>query len=166
MNEIYAATLKTPIGPVTVVETDEVVLAAGFYPGPAPLLERLSAVDPIAVKASSHGAGAKALRAYFDGEVDVFDGLNVRQPGSAYRQRVWEAMRKIRAGETISYSELARRARNERAVRAAASSCAVNLIAPIVPCHRVVRSDGSLGGYGYGLDNKRWLLDHEMRAAE
>ena len=162
MTKLYATTLDTPIGPVTVVENDEVVLAAGFYPNETPLLERLTDVDRADVRPDSNGPGAKALRAYFDGEIDVFDGVAVRQPGSPFRQRVWTEMRQIRAGETISYSELARRAGNDRAVRAAATCCAINLIAPIVPCHRVLRSDGTLGGYGYGLDSKRWLLAHEQ----
>ncbi len=164
MSAVFTTSLDTPIGHVTVIEDDEVVLAAGFYAEPGPLVARLSGIDERELESRPDGPGAKALRAYFAGEVDVFDGLAVRQPGSDYRQRVWEAMRKIRAGETISYTELARRARNERAVRAAATCCAVNLVAPIVPCHRVVRSDGSLGGYGYGLDNKRWLLEHERQA--
>ena len=164
MNEIYTATIATPMGPITIIETDEVVLAAGYYPGPEPLLERVTDIDATDVTPNPDGPGAKALRAYLAGEVDVFDGLTVRQPGSPYRQRVWEEMRKVRAGETISYSELASRARNPRAVRAAATCCAVNLIAPIVPCHRIVRSDGTLGGYGYGLDTKRWLLAHEGAA--
>ena len=161
MNALYSTTIDTPIGALTVVEDDEVVLAAGMYPSAAPLVARMSGVDITDVEGRNDGPGAKAVRAYFAGEVDVFDGLAVRQPGSPYRQRVWEEMRKIRAGETISYSELARRAENPKAVRAAASCCAQNLIAPIVPCHRVVRSDGSLGGYGYGLDSKTWLLKHE-----
>lgn len=159
--KIYTTTIETPIAPVTIVENDEVVLAAGYYPSAGPLLERLSGVDRDSVRTGIDGPGAKALRAYFAGEADIFDGLTVRQPGSPFRQRVWEEMRKVRAGETISYSELARRARNPRAVRAAATCCAQNLIAPIVPCHRILRSDGSLGGYGYGLDTKRWLLRHE-----
>ena len=159
--KIYTTTIDTPIAPVSVVENDEAVLAAGYYESAAPLLERLHEVDPDAVRTGANGPGAKALRAYFAGEIDIFDGLSVSQPGSPFRQRVWDEMRKVPAGETISYSELARRARNPRAVRAAATCCAQNLIAPIVPCHRILRSDGTLGGYGYGLDTKRWLLRHE-----
>ena len=161
MTKLYATTLDTPIGPVTVVENDEIVLAAGFYPNQTPLLERMGDGGPIDIRPDSNGPGAKALRAYFEGEIDVFDGVTVRQPGSPFRQRVWTEMRKIRAGETVSYSELAQAAGSDRAVRAAATCCAINLIAPIVPCHRVLRSDGTLGGYGYGLDAKRWLLAHE-----
>jgi methylated-DNA-[protein]-cysteine S-methyltransferase len=72
-------------------------------------------------------------------------------------------MRRVPAGETISYTKLAAEAGNPKAVRAAGSACAQNLIAPIVPCHRVLRTDGSLGGYYYGLPAKQWLLAHERR---
>lgn len=160
--ELFIATLQSPIGPVSVVEdADTTVLACGFYDTLDPLLARIPGAEGATLEVNMDAAGAKALRAYFDGDLDVFDGLTVRQPGSPFRQRVWEAMRKIRPGETISYTELARQAGSERAVRAAGTCCATNLIAPIVPCHRVVRSDGTLGGYGYGLEVKRWLLDHE-----
>ena len=70
-------------------------------------------------------------------------------------------MRKIPVGKTMSYAEIAKRAGSPDAVRAAGSACARNLIAPIVPCHRVVKSGGALGNYGYGLESKEWLLRHE-----
>jgi methylated-DNA-[protein]-cysteine S-methyltransferase len=91
------------------------------------------------------------------------DEIPVTQPGGAFRQAAWTAMRRVPAGETISYTKLAAEAGNPKAVRAAASACAQNLIAPIVPCHRVLRSDGSLGGYYYGLPVKQWLIAHELR---
>lgn len=162
--KLYSTTLDTPVGPVTVVEDDTAVLAAGFYPNASPLVERMIGIDASDLRRGANGPGAKALRAYFSGEVDVFDGVAVQQPGSPFRQRVWTQMRKIRAGETMSYSDLARKAGSDRAVRAAATCCAINLIAPIVPCHRVVRNDGTLGGYGYGLPVKQWLLEHEAAA--
>jgi methylated-DNA-[protein]-cysteine S-methyltransferase len=71
-------------------------------------------------------------------------------------------MREVPAGEVITYAELAARAGNSRAVRAAGSACAQNMVAPIVPCHRIVRTGGSLGGYYYGLPVKEWLLAHEQ----
>ena len=73
-------------------------------------------------------------------------------------------MRAVPAGTTISYAGLAERAGLTRAARAAGSACAANLIAPVVPCHRAVRTDGSLGGYYYGLARKEWLLRHEGAA--
>jgi methylated-DNA-[protein]-cysteine S-methyltransferase len=150
MTKLYIATLLSPVGHVSLVEDDEAVLACGFYEHLDPLLDRLPEAKSATLEERLDGPAVKALRAYLDGDIDVFDSLSVRQPGSPFRQRVWNEMRKIRAGETISYSELARRA-----------CCAINLIAPIVPCHRVLRSDGTLGGYGYGIETKRWLLAHE-----
>jgi methylated-DNA-[protein]-cysteine S-methyltransferase len=70
-------------------------------------------------------------------------------------------MREVPPGETITYTELAARAGSPTAVRAAGQACARNVIAPIVPCHRILRSDGTFGGYAYGLHVKRWLLAHE-----
>ncbi len=85
--------------------------------------------------------------------------LDVR--GTAFQEAVWQALRAIPAGRTLSYGELAAAAGRPAAVRAAGSACAANPIAVLVPCHRVKRSDGSLGGYAYGLDRKRALLDRE-----
>jgi methylated-DNA-[protein]-cysteine S-methyltransferase len=75
-------------------------------------------------------------------------------------------MREIEPGTTITYAELAARAGSPLAARAAGSACAINLIAPIVPCHRVLRGGGALGGYAYGLSRKEWLLAHERSAAK
>jgi len=89
----------------------------------------------------------------------------VHQPATGSRERLWAQMRAVRPGTTISYTDLAVRAGLPRtAARAAGAACAANLIAPVVPCHRVLRSDGSLGGYYYGLACKRWLLRHEGAA--
>ena len=90
--------------------------------------------------------------------------LDVR--GTAFQQRVWEALRRVPAGETISYTELARRIGAPRAVRAVAGACAANALAVAIPCHRVVRSDGGLSGYRWGVERKRALLDKEAGAAE
>ena len=104
---------------------------------------------------------AAAVEAYVDGDLDSLDAVSVVQPGGEFLQRAWAALRGVHAGETTSYAGLAERAGSPRAVRAAGSACARNLVAPFVPCHRVVRSDGGLGGYYYGLDVKRALLAHE-----
>ena len=78
-----------------------------------------------------------------------------------FSQLVWKEMRKIPVGKTWSYAELAARAGSPDAVRAAGSACGKNLIAPIIPCHRVIKTGGTLGNYGYGLEIKEWLLRHE-----
>jgi AraC family transcriptional regulator of adaptative response/methylated-DNA-[protein]-cysteine methyltransferase len=81
--------------------------------------------------------------------------------GTAFQQRVWRELMRVPRGQTWSYSELARRAGRPKAVRAAASACARNPVALLVPCHRIIAADGSLGGYGYGLKRKRQILQWE-----
>ena len=88
--------------------------------------------------------------------------LDVR--GTAFQQRVWQALRKIPAGSTVSYSQIAQRIGLPKAVRAVAHACATNPIAVAIPCHRVVRNDGSLSGYRWGVERKRALLEREARA--
>jgi len=84
--------------------------------------------------------------------------------GTAFQQRVWQALRKIPAGATVTYSEVAQRIGAPKAVRAVGQACASNAIAVAIPCHRVVRNDGSLSGYRWGVERKRALLDREARS--
>jgi methylated-DNA-[protein]-cysteine S-methyltransferase len=109
-------------------------------------------------RSDAEGPVADAVAAFLAGHADALDAIAVRQPGGEFQQSAWEAMRQIPSGQTWSYAELATKAGRPSAVRAAGTACARNLVAPFVPCHRVVRSDGSLGGYAYGLAVKRWLL--------
>jgi methylated-DNA-[protein]-cysteine S-methyltransferase len=108
---------------------------------------------------------ARALRAYLEGDVTAIDDLPVDVEGTPFQMRVWEALRTIPAGETISYRELARRAGAPDAVRAAGTANGKNPVSVVIPCHRVIRADGSIGGYGGGLPRKRWLLAHEQEHA-
>jgi AraC family transcriptional regulator, regulatory protein of adaptative response / methylated-DNA-[protein]-cysteine methyltransferase len=85
--------------------------------------------------------------------------LDVR--GTAFQQRVWQALREIRVGETVCYAEIARRIGSPKAARAVAAACAANTLAVAIPCHRVVRNDGSFSGYAWGVERKRALLDRE-----
>jgi methylated-DNA-[protein]-cysteine S-methyltransferase len=104
------------------------------------------------------------LDAYFAGELDTFD-LDLDPHGTPFQRRVWDALLEIPFGETISYSELARRLGDPKLVRAVGLANGRNPISIVVPCHRVIGADGSLVGYGGGLERKRWLLDHEAVAA-
>ncbi len=88
--------------------------------------------------------------------------LDVR--GTAFQQRVWQALKEIPVGRTASYAEIARRIGSPKSVRAVAGTCAANNLAVAIPCHRVVRNDGSLSGYAWGVDRKRALLEREARA--
>jgi methylated-DNA-[protein]-cysteine S-methyltransferase len=103
----------------------------------------------------------RELSAYFAGAPTDFASLTLDPRGTPFQLRVWQELRRIPWGQTISYGELARRVGNPKASRAVGQANAVNPIPLIVPCHRVIAADGSLGGYSSGLDRKRWLLDHE-----
>jgi methylated-DNA-[protein]-cysteine S-methyltransferase len=105
------------------------------------------------------------LEAYFEGELRDF-ALRLRMPGTPFQQQVWEGLRAIPYGETVSYAELARRIGRPGASRAVGSANGRNPISIVVPCHRVIAADGTLGGYGGGLDRKEWLLEHEAAAFE
>ncbi|HEX3824301.1 MAG TPA: methylated-DNA--[protein]-cysteine S-methyltransferase [Mycobacteriales bacterium] len=153
-----ATTISTPIGALSLLTRDDVIVAAGFAT-PETMAARMPD-EPLVIHRDL-GRPAAALTAYFDGELHALDDLPVSQPGGDFHQAAWKVMREVAPGETITYAELASRAGNPKAVRAAGSACARNLIAPIVPCHRIVRTGGALGGYYYGLSTKDWLLAHE-----
>lgn len=104
---------------------------------------------------------AAVLGRYFDGHLGVLDTVSVELNGTPFQKQVWHALRRIPCGTTISYAELARRIGNPSSVRAVGTANGANPVAIVVPCHRVIGSDGSLTGYGGGLDRKRWLLAHE-----
>lgn len=105
---------------------------------------------------------ARQLADYFAGTRRLFD-VPLDLPAAGFRAAAQARLAEIPYGRTVTYTELAAMSGNPRAVRAAGSACATNPLPIIRPCHRVLRSDGSLGGYRGGLDAKRWLLDHEKR---
>jgi methylated-DNA-[protein]-cysteine S-methyltransferase len=108
---------------------------------------------------------AAALDAYFAGDCAAIDRLRAAADGTPFQRDVWAALRRIPAGGTLSYGELAARLGRGRAVRAVGRANGANPVAIVVPCHRVIGADGTLTGYGGGLERKRWLLDHEQRHA-
>jgi methylated-DNA-[protein]-cysteine S-methyltransferase len=147
------AQIDTPIGPFRAVVVDGSVKTAGFLLGRRP-----------AGRAGQDSKGVRdRLTAYFDGDTDALDAIDVAPEGTLFKQLVWKALREIRAGETISYGELASRVGAPGAARAVGTANATNPICLIIPCHRVIRTGGELGGYGFGVDRKRWLLAHEAR---
>ena len=135
--------MKTPAGMLYLVAREHVLLAAGFRSF-ADLHERMDD--------SEFAIGIKDSKS---------NGIAVRQPGSEFSQDVWKAMRKIPAGKTWSYADLAKKIGSPAAVRAVGTACGKNLVAPIIPCHRVVKSGGAIGNYGYGIETKAVLLRHE-----
>ncbi len=107
------------------------------------------------------GGLTSAMRRYFKGEIGVLKDLAVATSGTPFQTDIWKALRKIKDGTTISYAELAHRIGKPKAVRAAGLANGQNPISIVVPCHRVIGSNGSLTGYGGGLHRKEWLLAHE-----
>ena len=155
-------TIDTPDGPFTILADDQQrVLASGWTSDQAVIVARLSvAVQPAEVSESETEAAA-AVRAFYGGDLSAIDGVAVKQIGTPLQLAGWSALREIEPGEPLTYTSFAARLGNPRAVRAAASICARNAPALFVPCHRVLRTDGTLGGFAWGLDVKASLLARE-----
>lgn len=158
-------TLITPDGPFTLLaDADGAVLASGWTDDHERVLGRIrAALRPAEVREGATDAG-DAVRAYYRGDLAAIETVSVRQPGTPLQERGWAALRRIRPGEPLSYAEFAAALDAPRAIRAAAAICARNAPALFVPCHRVLRSDGSLGGFAWGLEVKQSLLDRESSA--
>ena len=158
--------MPTPDGIFSLVTSEDALLASGWTTADY-LLGRLG-IDPSAVETDEPAPGSvmadavSAVTAYYTGDLDAPGQVPVDQPAPPFHHRVHEALHETRPGERLTYSELAALAGNPRVVRAAASACAKNKTALFIPCHRVIRTDGSLGGFLYGLDVKRSLLDREL----
>jgi methylated-DNA-[protein]-cysteine S-methyltransferase len=146
---IDTAALETPVG----------IVEIGVLDG---ALVHLEFVESSHAPPDEPSGIAARVRAYFDGDLDALDDIPVRfERGTPFQREVWEALRTIPRGETISYAELARRVGRPGAFRAVGAANGQNPVGVVVPCHRVIAADGTLGGYGGGLDRKRWLLAHE-----
>ena len=148
---MHRCVIPTPIGSLGICEEADAICAVDFTaedlcPPSTPLLTE----------------AARQLIAYFAGELNAFD-LPLHLEGTAFRLQCWQALLTIPYGETISYGEQASRIGRPRAARAVGGANHHNPISIVVPCHRVVGADGSLTGYGGGLNKKEWLLNHERR---
>jgi methylated-DNA-[protein]-cysteine S-methyltransferase len=166
MDEMDLATHATPIGPFVVVALDGVVHAAGWTTDPDEVVARIHlSRRPTAVRHRRDlGDITKAVEAYHDGDLTAIDAVPVAQAGSPFLQHAWDVLRDVPPGQPVTYLAFAERCGHPGAVRAAGGACARNAPALFVPCHRVVRSDGTLGGFRWGLPVKQWLLDHEAGA--
>jgi methylated-DNA-[protein]-cysteine S-methyltransferase len=139
---------ETELGPLELLTADGKLLALGF--------------GSTGVKAPLGGSeAAERVRAYLAGDVHALEAIEVAPEGTPFQQRVWAALRTIPVGETRSYGEVARVIGRPSAVRAVAQANAQNPVALVIPCHRVIGSDGKLTGYAGGLPRKKWLLAHE-----
>ena len=158
----------TPIGPMLIVTDDAQHLRALEWEDHAPrlkkLLRRYYGADVAVVPEAKRAAPARyALQAYFAGDLIAVTEVAVATNGTDFQHLVWNALRRIPAGETVSYGALAARIGRPTASRAVGLANGANPIPIVVPCHRVIGADASLTGFGSGLPRKSWLLDHERR---
>lgn len=162
MPPLISNTFASPIGKLYLLTRDETVLALNLT-GFRDLLSTLSAheLEEKISKGGRREAIVEKLSNYFDGDLKIINSIKVKQPGGDFSQSAWASMRKIKVGTMESYADLAYRAGSPAAVRAAGSACAKNKIAIIVPCHRIIKSGGAVGAYGWGVEKKLWLLRHE-----
>lgn len=162
--DVAYTTADSPFGPLLLAQTRRGLIRVGLPNQDADelLVELAERVSPRVLEAPKElDEVRRELDLYFDGKLDRFDlPLDWRLSGG-FRQRVLRAINRIPYGQTRSYTEMARKAGNERAVRAAGTACGSNPIPLVVPCHRVLRTGGALGGYGGGLPMKEALLQLE-----
>ncbi|MFV2111790.1 methylated-DNA--[protein]-cysteine S-methyltransferase [Micromonospora sp. LOL_025] len=158
--------IATPAGPLSIVAgPDGAVRAAGFTGDPEGLIPLMHPALRAPLRHRGDlGPVSVAVASYLDGELAAIDAVPVEQhTGGAFMAHAWQVLREVKPGDPVTYTGFAGLAGRPAAVRAAAAACARNAAALFVPCHRVLRTDGTLGGYRWGLDVKKWLLGHERR---
>jgi AraC family transcriptional regulator of adaptative response/methylated-DNA-[protein]-cysteine methyltransferase len=164
---IRFATIETPIGEMTVAATKEGICMLEFAEpsGRGADINRLAFIYNME---TIHGTNRhiralrKQLKEYFKGKRKEFS-VQLFYQGSEFQKSVWQLLLKIPFGKTITYMSLAESLGNPKAIRATANATGSNPLAIVIPCHRVIGSDGNLTGYGGGLERKRWLIDHERK---
>lgn len=164
--EFQLERLATPCGEMLVITDDAGNLRAldwhDFEERMNQLLRRHYGQDTVRLVAASRESNARrAIEAYLSGDLQAIDAIPVKTAGTPFQREVWTALRAVPAGTTVSYGALAKQLQRPNAVRAVGLANGANPIGVVVPCHRVIGANGSLTGYGGGLDRKRWLLEHE-----
>jgi methylated-DNA-[protein]-cysteine S-methyltransferase len=164
--ELLADRIHTPIGEMLIVADQKGNLRAVDWTDHEARMYRL-----LRLHYGDHGfrleparklSGLKdAISNYFAGELETINALPVETGGTPFQREVWRALRDIPCGQTLSYSQLAERIGRPAAVRAVGLANGANPVGVVVPCHRVIGTDGSLTGYGGGIERKRWLIEHE-----
>lgn len=163
MTSLELATLASPLGPLALAVGPNGLVALdleGDDKGMVRRLERRFGTLSLTISGDPGGVVA-TLRRYFAGQLEALDEVAVDPGGTPFQNQVWLALRRIRAGETWSYARLAAEVERPSAVRAVGAANGANPVPLVLPCHRVIGSDGRLVGYGGGLDRKEWLLRHE-----
>ncbi len=151
---LYRKIIETPLGTMVALSDENNLISLAFSNGVEEEKEELSV--PIQQV-------EKEVEEYFSSKLSSFT-TPIHCKGTLFQKRVWEKLLTISYGDLISYSELAKKVGHPKAVRAVANACAANPISLLIPCHRVIGKNGSLGGYAGGKEKKEWLLSHERRA--
>lgn len=162
--ELTLDRLATPVGEMLVVTDADGAVRALDFAGYEPRMMRLLARHWGPVDLTPGRAPERvrdAIAAYFAGDLMALDGLEVKTNGTAFQREVWAALRRIPAGQTVSYGGLAQAIGRPKAVRAVGLANGGNPVGVIVPCHRVIGANGTLTGYAGGVERKRALLEHE-----
>ena len=156
--------IDTPLGAMHLSICDGALREAGFVENWARPVPQLDDEEAATGTLSSNAASVRdAVDAYFQGDVDALDAINIAPQGTSFQRAVWDAIREVPAGDTASYQDIAQAIGKPAAYRAVGTATGRNPVGIAVPCHRIVRSDGGLGGYGGGIERKVWFLDHERR---
>ena len=154
--DLYTYWYQSPIGVMEIKSKDGYIVAAGFMREDFQISNNRNITD------TDLNSCIQQLDQYFSGK-ELHFKLPLQQDGTPFQQSVWNALLKINPGETNSYLQLSKNLGNPKAIRAVGTANGANAIAIIVPCHRVIGSQGKLVGYGGGLWRKKWLLDHEAK---
>ena len=161
---IEISEVGSPLGEVKIATHNGALCALAFadsWERTAVVLDRRFPSSPRrTVRIDGLGVGA-ALDSYFDGDLDALAAVPIDIAGTPFQEKVWEQLAAVRPGATVSYSDVAARIGTPRAVRAVGTASGANPVCLVIPCHRMLRSNGDLGGYGGRLERKAWLLEHE-----
>ena len=157
--------IATPIGQCLLITDDEGYLRVldfdDYEPRMMKLLRRQYAADPVLTNGAAPTEVRRSIDAYFGGDIHALTAIRWRTGGTDFQRSVWTALTDIPVGRTMSYGELAVKLGNPKAMRAVGLANGANPVGVVVPCHRVIGANGSLTGYGGGIERKRWLLAHE-----
>ena len=155
--------IETPLGTMFLSIEDGALREAGFVETWARPVVSPDTDDDAQELSSEAEMVRDAVAGYFEGDVESIASIEINPEGTEFQRAVWQAIREVPAGQTASYQEIARAVGKPSAYRAVGTATGRNPLGIAVPCHRIVRSDGGLGGYGGGLHRKEWFLEHERQ---
>lgn len=165
MTTFFLSQLHSPLGLIHFIHQNDIVYALEFEEFQPRLIQSLTRYysHPIELQQAKNSTIDALLTTYFCGDITALNRISTHALGTTFQQSVWQALRTIPTGQTASYKEIAQQIGLENGQRAVGMANAKNPISLVIPCHRVVNSNGQLGGYSGGLWRKEWLLNHEKQ---